>query len=110
GGRAGPPGRPDERAETLRGGVDAAGMARVRCGASAGEAPPGANDGGRSPRAPRAGVPAARPVVRLLRRGAWSAGSGCAAPPVRDRKSTRLNSRHVKISYAVFCLKKKKIL
>src|SRR5215813_15159624 len=29
-----------------------------------------------------------------------------AAPP--DRKSTRLNSSHVRISYAVFCLKKKK--
>src|SRR5690606_41655600 len=31
-------------------------------------------------------------------------------PPCRheDRKSTRLNSSHVKISYAVFCLKKKK--
>src|SRR5207302_8483432 len=27
--------------------------------------------------------------------------------PDRDRKSTRLNSSHVKISYAVFCLKKK---
>src|SRR5436309_4962726 len=27
-----------------------------------------------------------------------------------DRKSTRLNSSHVKISYAVFCLKKKKTL
>src|SRR5437660_7077781 len=27
----------------------------------------------------------------------------------RDRKSTRLNSSHVAISYAVFCLKKKKI-
>src|SRR5699024_11955772 len=26
----------------------------------------------------------------------------------RDRKSTRLNSSHVSISYAVFCLKKKK--
>src|SRR5436309_11692380 len=26
----------------------------------------------------------------------------------QDRKSTRLNSSHVKISYAVFCLKKKK--
>src|SRR5271165_5291707 len=36
------------------------------------------------------------------------------APPERpglgpDRKSTRLNSSHVKISYAVFCLKKKSI-
>src|SRR2546427_4652533 len=28
---------------------------------------------------------------------------------VRDRKSTRLNSSHSQISYAVFCLKKKKI-
>src|SRR5690625_7036462 len=28
--------------------------------------------------------------------------------PQRDRKSTRLNSSHVAISYAVFCLKKKK--
>src|SRR5437868_9060758 len=27
--------------------------------------------------------------------------------PCRDRKSTRLNSSHVSISYAVFCLKKK---
>src|SRR3712207_7758228 len=29
-------------------------------------------------------------------------------PPLRDRKSTRLNSSHANISYAVFCLKKKK--
>src|SRR2546426_1527679 len=28
--------------------------------------------------------------------------------PERDRKSTRLNSSHLVISYAVFCLKKKK--
>src|SRR5256885_12476111 len=33
---------------------------------------------------------------------------GAADPsPVRDRKSTRLNSSHLVISYAVFCLKKK---
>src|SRR5258707_5285916 len=31
-----------------------------------------------------------------------------AAPRGRDRKSTRLNSSHANISYAVFCLKKKK--
>src|SRR5207249_7479519 len=30
------------------------------------------------------------------------------ANAARDRKSTRLNSSHVSISYAVFCLKKKK--
>src|SRR5690606_41853231 len=39
--------------------------------------------------------------------------SAGTAPPAQtqdhvDRKSTRLNSSHVKISYAVFCLKKKK--
>src|SRR5690606_40067318 len=28
-----------------------------------------------------------------------------ASPAIKDRKSTRLNSSHVKISYAVFCLK-----
>src|SRR2546422_4780011 len=32
----------------------------------------------------------------------------CEFFPVRDRKSTRLNSSHGYISYAVFCLKKKK--
>src|SRR5437870_9542100 len=32
----------------------------------------------------------------------------CAPPSNGDRKSTRLNSSHVAISYAVFCLKKKK--
>src|SRR2546430_12433227 len=36
----------------------------------------------------------------------WRASSCCH----RDRKSTRLNSSHSQISYAVFCLKKKKKL
>src|SRR5438034_3808575 len=38
-------------------------------------------------------------------------GSVLITPPIctaRDRKSTRLNSSHTVISYAVFCLKKKK--
>src|SRR6266498_4200834 len=34
--------------------------------------------------------------------------AGLPGDLVRDRKSTRLNSSHVRISYAVFCLKKKK--
>src|SRR5690554_7076553 len=40
----------------------------------------------------------------------WNESEGMAAAQVleRDRKSTRLNSSHVRISYAVFCLKKKK--
>src|ERR1035437_1144824 len=33
----------------------------------------------------------------------------CPSSSWRDRKSTRLNSSHANISYAVFCLKKKKI-
>src|SRR5947209_8809998 len=32
----------------------------------------------------------------------------CGLPAEQDRKSTRLNSSHANISYAVFCLKKKK--
>src|SRR5690606_40179406 len=36
------------------------------------------------------------------------AGSGVRGIHRIDRKSTRLNSSHVKISYAVFCLKKKR--
>src|SRR5439155_26699105 len=47
-----------------------------------------------------------RPCSRLRPAGRgtdWSLGC-----PDIDRKSTRLNSSHVAISYAVFCLKKKK--
>src|SRR5215475_15209848 len=63
-------------------------------------------------------------LFRSPRRGAGSSARCPGSPPVpaaraagrrprgrslpRDRKSTRLNSSHVKISYAVFCLKKKK--
>src|SRR5256885_4117087 len=43
------------------------------------------------------------------RSGLRGAGRGRAAgAPGEDRKSTRLNSSHLVISYAVFCLKKKK--
>src|SRR5437868_10770123 len=38
------------------------------------------------------------------------APGGIRGPRTRDRKSTRLNSSHVSISYAVFCLKKKKTI
>src|SRR5207247_9820019 len=40
--------------------------------------------------------------------GASCPRQGISHPAVRDRKSTRLNSSHEWISYAVFCLKKKK--
>src|SRR5206468_5864686 len=47
--------------------------------------------------------------LRMLRELATSANSGRrrTACRGRDRKSTRLNSSHDQISYAVFCLKKK---
>src|SRR5699024_11566049 len=51
-------------------------------------------------RAPGTNTSASLPSARWVRaavRARWS-----------DRKSTRLNSSHVSISYAVFCLKKKK--
>src|SRR5256885_10068772 len=51
-----------------------------------------------------------------VRMACWSGGTGLADTEclehalrqARDRKSTRLNSSHLVISYAVFCLKKKK--
>src|SRR5690606_40759449 len=49
--------------------------------------------------------------VDALRVGCWVELHEEAGKKFRaklDRKSTRLNSSHVKISYAVFCLKKKK--
>src|SRR5690606_42016546 len=39
--------------------------------------------------------------------GRWFFSIASACMGMSDRKSTRLNSSHVKISYAVFCLKKK---
>src|SRR5690606_41723617 len=69
------------------------------------------------------------PALMQLAQGGTAVGTGLNAPvgfaekvaeriaaithmpftsaPNKDRKSTRLNSSHVKISYAVFCLKKK---
>src|SRR2546427_3127035 len=47
------------------------------------------------------------PTVRGADRGRAGQG-GRAVDAGRDRKSTRLNSSHSQISYAVFCLKKKK--
>src|SRR3712207_7488050 len=66
--------------------------------------------------------PAGHPLRRLLRRRhlvgprlAAHRGRRVRRPPApgggdraEDRKSTRLNSSHANISYAVFCLKKKK--
>src|SRR5438105_10168553 len=58
-------------------------------------------------RSPRSGsvVPRRRPT----RPTTVVAVADSALADVRDRKSTRLNSSHEWISYAVFCLKKKKV-
>src|SRR6266487_6422972 len=56
----------------------------------------------------------ALPISRPARGGRAPPGGlrgvprGRGAVPAGDRKSTRLNSSHPSISYAVFCLKKKK--
>src|SRR5256885_10031331 len=44
-----------------------------------------------------------------LSTGSESHGNALAFALIGDRKSTRLNSSHLVISYAVFCLKKKKL-
>src|SRR5947209_15088006 len=50
----------------------------------------------------------ARAFERALKAGRRCAESKAATFCAKDRKSTRLNSSHANISYAVFCLKKKK--
>src|SRR3712207_8909658 len=47
-------------------------------------------------------------MAHLLSRRAAGTPKSEPPRPGLDRKSTRLNSRHANISYAVFCLKKKK--
>src|SRR3712207_7567644 len=53
-------------------------------------------------------VSASRRPGRLRRRRRLLAGDFLFERAEEDRKSTRLNSSHANISYAVFCLKKKK--
>src|SRR5256885_9072950 len=54
----------------------------------------------------------ATPIRSAVTGGRWHrTGETFSASPIElDRKSTRLNSSHLVISYAVFCLKKKKYL
>src|SRR3712207_7634475 len=60
-----------------------------------------AEEGGRAGEAEGVEAVGGRHDGRVARRKERDAG--------RDRKSTRLNSSHANISYAVFCLKKKKV-
>src|SRR5699024_12109337 len=47
------------------------------------------------------------PIVPIDTCSSWFADDGMESTLAGDRKSTRLHSSHVSISYAVFCLKKK---
>src|SRR5258707_7950615 len=59
--------------------------------------------------APGEGVRLTDPAGKLLKPKSFEAGwQPAGAEKTEDRKSTRLNSSHANISYAVFCLKKKK--
>src|SRR4051812_49938787 len=49
-----------------------------------------------------------RSMGPAIKRGALADLYPEGTPHLEDRKSTRLNSSHMSISYAVFCLKKKK--
>src|SRR5688572_32752535 len=51
---------------------------------------------------------ATRKFTRFVSEKVREAGGRVPEESIRDRKSTRLNSSHSQISYAVFCLKKKK--
>src|SRR5690606_41919892 len=59
--------------------------------------------GASSPRAPRGEQP--DPLIDPLEHGLRERRGPLGTVREEDRKSTRLNSSHVKISYAVFCLK-----
>src|SRR5436309_6979178 len=53
-------------------------------------------------------LPEPEEILKIRHHGDFHLGQMLIAKDDIDRKSTRLNSSHVKISYAVFCLKKKK--
>src|SRR5690606_42130162 len=55
------------------------------------------------------GPPRRRPAAPCRKTKRANRFSSSLHSSLRDRKSTRLNSSHVKNSYAVFCLKKKKL-
>src|SRR3712207_7414589 len=63
---------------------------------------------GRVPRSVGGPGAAPQPSVAIARGMAGLVWRRAPEDQPRDRKSTRLNSSHANISYAVFCLKKKK--
>src|SRR2546430_12586394 len=59
------------------------------------------------PKKPEVTVKAGKPIPKPVSLDEIKADKLFADSPLVDRKSTRLNSSHSQISYAVFCLKKK---
>src|SRR5256885_4543079 len=55
-------------------------------------------------------APAPADLIRLIETQKVTLAAGVPTVWLGDRKSTRLNSSHLVISYAVFCLKKKKYI
>src|SRR5690606_39299673 len=75
-----------------------------RAAAGGGQCPQGPPCHGRGP---GSSIPPAADVVHAGESRAGASRRECPMTKAgQDRKSTRLNSSHVKISYAVFCLKK----
>src|SRR2546427_1484020 len=74
------------------------------------EAPPQPDAPALAPQRLHRGGGVAGPERRRVRQTAAFARATSLLQSARDRKSTRLNSSHSQISYAVFCLKKKKTL
>src|SRR5690606_40567890 len=90
---------PDRQAQAAPAGLQAQAIAQAFADAG-GMALQGGGIG-RGQQLGRGLAPELQPAVEVV-------GTDVRPGPVRrDRKSTRLNSSHVKISYAVFCLKKK---
>src|SRR5688572_32702540 len=54
-----------------------------------------------------AGMPHDQLAAQIVRQATLGRQGGATSDTEADRKSTRLNSSHSQISYAVFCLKKK---
>src|SRR5690606_41544497 len=110
--RAGPRHRPgaDRHGLPDHGAHTGAPQALVRGRSAEGAPVPGRQLGGAEGADARLHAARRRGLRGGAQRHLTAAGPPRAAggPRGADRKSTRLNSSHVKISYAVFCLKKKK--
>src|SRR3989442_7270072 len=64
---------------------------------------------GRAQPREQSGIPVDHGTLGMVDDGFGKLGTVVSSGKLPDRKSTRLNSSHVRISYAVFCLKKKTV-